>query len=246
MEFFNGQPCWVDIMVKDAEAQTTMTTFLSDLFGLRWEIGGPETSFYGMGFLGDDAVLAIGQNENGMGVPVVYLHADDIEASAAAVTAAGGQVFMGPMVVMEAGTMALATDPTGVVFGIWQGNLMKGFGIDNVPGAFNWFDMPTNCADEAAAFYTQVFGLGYNDMGAGGILTRGDDWIASISTAGDDMPSFWNPIFTSADLDATEARARELGCEVLVSRMQVPGGEISAVRHAPSGLTVTCWEHSEE
>lgn len=242
MEFFNGQPCWVDIMVTDAEQQSAITTFLSDLFGLRWEIGGPETGYYGMGFLGDDAVLAVGQNESGAGFPVVYMHCADIAESAAAVATAGGQVFMGPMQVMDAGTMALATDPNGAVFGMWQGNLMKGFGVDNVPGAFNWFDLPSTNPDVAAAFYQAAFGLGYNDMTAGGILTHGEDWIASISSLYEGMVSAWNPIFTSADLDATEARAKELGCNMLVSKMQVPGGEISAVQDPKSGLVVTVYQ----
>lgn len=242
MEFFNGQPCWVDIMVTDAEKQTAITTFLSDLFGLRWEIGGPETGFYGMGFLGDDAVMAVGQNEQGTGFPVVYLHCAEIDASASAVVAAGGQVFVGPMRVMDAGSMALATDPNGVVFGMWQGNLMKGFGVDNVPGAFNWFDLPSVDPDRAAAFYQTAFGLGYNDMQAGGILTHGEHWLASISSLYDGMTSAWNPIFTSADLAATEARAVELGCTILVSRMKVPGGEISAAQDPKSGLVVTVYQ----
>ena len=242
MEFFNGQPCWVDIMVTDADKQSGITSFLTNLFGMRWEIGGPETNFYGMGFIGDEQVMAVGLNEQGTGFPVVYMHAADIETSAAAVTAAGGQVFMGPMQVMDAGSMALAVDPTGVVFGLWQGNLMKGFGIDNVPGSFNWFDLPTTAPDTAAEFYTQAFGLQYNDMSGGGILQHGENQLASISTAGEGMPSAWNPIFTSADLAATEARAVELGCNVLVSNMPVPGGKISAVQQPDLGLVVTCYQ----
>jgi predicted enzyme related to lactoylglutathione lyase len=246
MEFFNGQPCWVDIMVSDADKQTAVTRFLTNLFGMRWEIGGPETSFYGMGFIGEDAVMAVGQNEQGTGFPVVYLHTENIEASATAVTEAGGQVFMGPMQVMDAGSMALALDPTGVVFGLWQGNLMKGFGIDNVPGSFNWFDLPTTAPDAAAAFYVQAFGLSYTDMTGGGILQHGEHQLASISTAGQGMPSAWNPIFTSADLAATEARATELGCVVLVSNMPVPGGKISAVQQPALGLVVTCYQYIPE
>jgi predicted enzyme related to lactoylglutathione lyase len=60
------------------------------------------------------------------------------------------------------------------------------------------------------------------------------------------MPSAWNPIFTSADLGATEARASELGCNILVSRMQVPGGQISAAQHPGSGLVVTVYQHMPE
>lgn len=243
MEFFNGQPCWVDVMVPDEATQLRYTQFLTDLFGLRWEIGGADTSFYGMGFRDDAEVMAVGQNEFGSGKFVVYFHTDDIASTCAAVAVAGGTVFMGPMQVMEAGSMALGLDPTGVVFGLWQGNLMTGFGIDNVPGAFNWFDLPSAAPDTAAAFYRAVFGLGYNDMGDGGILTHGDDWLASISKAGEGMTSAWNPIFTSTDLAVTEARAKELGCSVLISNMAVPGGLISAVQQPELDLVLTCYQH---
>lgn len=242
MYFANGQPCWVDIQVRDEATQTAMTGFLTALLGLRWEIGGPETGFYGMGFLGDAQVMAIGRNEHGAGVPVVHLHVDDIAASVDAVAAAGGSVFMGPLQIMEAGSMALATDSDGAVFGMWQGNLMPGFGIDNVHGAFCWFDHMSADAERAATFYRAAFGLGFEPMGDGGILTSQAGWIASVSTAPEGVAPFWNPIVACDDLEAMEARARALGCEVLMSRMAVPGGLASGVRHGGTGLIVTVFQ----
>ena len=242
MEFVNGQPCWVDIMVKEQPHQQAITAFLTDLFGLRWEIGGPETGFYGMGFQGDVQVLAVGQNPYGAGHPSVYLHCDDIHASVAAAKAAGANIFMEPMVVMEAGTLAMGMDPAGAVFGMWQGNLMPGFGAVATPGLFCWFDCMSSDPVKAGAFYSEAFGLKFEAMGNGGMLKRGDDLVASISQAPEGMPSFWNPIFMVADLDASTARARELGCEILMHRMPVPGGLASAARHDASGLTVTFFE----
>lgn len=242
MRFHNGQPCWVDVMVTDPATQAEMTGFLSQLFGMRWEIGGPETGFYGMGFIGNDQVMAIGQNEHGAGVPVVYLHAEDIAASAAAVLAAGGQVIVGPMQIMDAGSMALCVDPLGAVFGLWQGNTMPGFAIDDVPGAFCWFDQMSADAERSAAFYQAVFGLGFVPMGNGGILAAGEQWIASVSTAPEGEAPSWNPIFFAIDVEETEARARGLDCDILMSRMPVPGGLASAARHRGSGLTVTWFQ----
>lgn len=242
MEFANGQPCWVDIMVKDSATQQAYLDFLSGLFGLRWEVGGPETGYYGMGFLGDAAVLAVGQNEHGAGVPSVYLHVDDIHASVQAAKEAGAHVFLEPMQVMEAGSLAMAADPTGAVFGMWQGNLMPGFGVVDAPGAFCWFDTMSTDPTASSAFYQAAFGLGFAPTGDGGILTAGTDWVASISTAVPGTPSFWNPIFLVTDIDASEARARELGCEVLMSHMPVPGGIASGVREPQLGLTVTMFQ----
>lgn len=242
MRFHNGQACWVDVMVKDLGVQTEMTGFLTALFGLRWEIGGPETGFYAMGFVGNDQVMAVGQNEHGAGVPVVYLHADDIALSAAAVTAAGGQVIVGPMQVMDAGTMALCVDPLGAVFGMWQGNTMPGFGIDDVPGAFCWFDQMSDDPERSAAFYCEVFGLDSVPMGGGGILAAGEQWLASNSKAPAGESASWNAIFFVIDVDETEVRARSLGCEILMSRMPVPGGVASAALHAVSGLAVTWFQ----
>lgn len=248
MEFVNGQPCWVDVMVTDAGRQKALTSFLTDLFGLRWEVGGPETGFYAMGFMGDGAVMAVGRDEQGAGQFVTYLHCDDIAATADAITKSGGQVFMGPMQVMDAGSMALAIDPTGAVFGLWQGNLMKGFGVYEVPGAFNWFDLMSKDPDTAMTFYTAVFGLGTSGAGAvmpGYVLTKGAQWISSISQTGEGMPSFWNAILTCSDLDATEARATALGCQVVMSHMKVPGGEASAVLNPALGMTIVFFQQME-
>lgn len=242
MQFANGQPCWVDIRVRDAATQEAITGFLSALLGLRWEVGGPETGHYAMGFLGDDQVLAVARDAQGSGIPTVHLHVDDIDASVAAVTAAGGTVIAGPMTIMEAGRLALAIDPDGARFGLWQGQRMPGFGIDNVPGAFCWFDHLSRDAARTAAFYRTAFGLSFEPMGDGGILTSTAGWIASISTAPAGTEPGWNPIVASADVDASEEHARALGCDILMHRMPVPGGVASAVRHGETGLTVTFFQ----
>ena len=242
MKFVNGQPCWVDIMVKDSAQQQAITTFLTDLFGIRWEIGGPETGFYGMGFIGDGQVLAVGQNEHGMGVPSVYLHCDDARATVEKARSLGANVFLEPMDVFDAGTLAMAMDPTGTVFGMWQGNTMPGFGVMETPGSFAWFDNRSSASVKAGEFYAELFGLDFNAMGDGGMLVNDGAWLASISTAPAGSPTFWNPIFATADVVATEALAVSLGCDVLMSGMPVPGGIVSAVHHAASGLTVTFYE----
>lgn len=50
----------------------------------------------------------------------VYFHSDDLDASCEKVKAAGGQVMFGPMSIGEFGSIAMASDTTGAVFGIHQ------------------------------------------------------------------------------------------------------------------------------
>ena len=49
-----------------------------------------------------------------------YLATENADATAEKVTAAGGKLISEPFDVMDAGRMAVAADPAGAVFGIWQ------------------------------------------------------------------------------------------------------------------------------
>ena len=229
-------------MVKAPAQQEVMTKFLSALFSWRWEIGGADTGFYAMGFLGDAQVIAIGQNAHGLGLPSVYMHCDDIQATVTAAKAAGATIFMEPMTIMEAGTLAMGVDPGGAVFGMWQGNLMPGFGTSNVDDAFCWFDCMTAEPLAIGAFYAEVFGLQFQPMGNGGMLLSDGALLASVSQAPAGIPALWNPIVKVTSVDDAEQRAGALGCDVLMSRMPVPGGLASAMHHADTGLTVTVFE----
>ena len=51
---------------------------------------------------------------------MVYFTVDDVEAKAAAVTAAGGQIVNSPMTIPGVGTMAVAHDNAGGAFTLMQ------------------------------------------------------------------------------------------------------------------------------
>ena len=59
---------------------------------------------------------------------------------------------MPPMDVMDAGRMAVATDPTGAFFMIWQPKGSIGAEFVNEPGAFSWSELMTPDVDKAVAF----------------------------------------------------------------------------------------------
>jgi uncharacterized protein len=47
-------------------------------------------------------------------------------------------VLAGPMDVIEEGRMAVAMDPAGAVFALWQGGNTTGIGVANEPDTLAW------------------------------------------------------------------------------------------------------------
>ena len=245
--FVNGQPCWVDAMVTDTARREGLTAFLGGVFGWTFEVGGPETGYYTMALLDGEPVCAIGQQPEGAGHWVTYLNADDIDATAARATEAGGQVIVPPMQVMGAGTMALALDPAGAVFGVWQKDDFAGFGAFGRVNAPCWFDHQSPSPSAAGAFYTTVFGTTLTPTGddGSGIIGPGDPGFASVSASPGDLPPYWNPIFGVASVADAEDRAIVLGATPLMSGMPVPGGVASAFAAPGTGTVVTVFESAD-
>ena len=84
------------------------------------------------------------------------------------------------------------------------------------PGAFSWVDLATTDVDAARDFYTALFGW-TGDAEAGGSMLRLDgSLVSAIFPLSDESraagtPVSWTSYVTVADVDATAARAVELG-----------------------------------
>ena len=72
-----------------------------------------------------------------------------------------------PMDVLDAGRMAIFSDPVGAVIGVWQPNAHKGAGIVNEPGTLTWNELVTTDTAAAQSFYDKVFGWGAVTHGEG-------------------------------------------------------------------------------
>lgn len=116
----NGTACWFELMTPDAAGAAA---FYTSLFG--W--GTKASEIPGMDYT---EWLALGQPAGGMmpmagemwqGVPphwMLYVRVDDCDASAAAVTAAGGNVCVMPTDIPKVGRFAVVNDPQGATFSI--------------------------------------------------------------------------------------------------------------------------------
>jgi predicted enzyme related to lactoylglutathione lyase len=218
-----GTPCWVDLGVDNV---ATASDFYRGLFG--WEIrqGPPESGGYCTCELDSRPVAGIGPKMAPAEVPAswtTYIATDDADETVRKITEAGGQVVMGPMDVMDAGRMALAVDPGGAFFGIWQARAHSGVQMANEPGSLTWNENMSRDFGRNKAFYRAVFGYEYGDLSSEGFnyatINLGGRPVGGIGELDanfpDEVPASWSTYFGVADSDAAVARAVELGGSVV-------------------------------
>jgi hypothetical protein len=238
-----GTFCWADLGTDDPGAAKG---FYVGLFGWGTEdlpmgAGGP----YTMCSLDDGVVCAIYGREPGQGPPA-WMHYVSVVGADAAVNAsrrAGALAAQDPFDVFDAGRMAVVQDPTGAHFAVWQPGTSIGATLVNVPGAFCLNQLNTSDPAGAAAFYHEVFGWRIEQVGTDpvpywGIWTGGGGLNGGMMSLppGSPAPPHWLLYFATDDLDAKVARTGDLGGQVLVPPMPVPGGRI-AVATDPTGAT---------
>jgi len=230
-----GTPCWVDLAVDDVARGAT---FYSSLFGWDTQVGPPESGGYVMCEVQGKPVAGIGPK---MGPPeepngwTTYLATDDADATAGKVAEAGGQLLAPPFDVMDVGRMAVATDPGGAVFGIWQARAHTGMRLANEPGSVCWNENMSRSFDGNKDFYHAVFGYGYDDM------SSGDFHYATFKTSGDPLggigdlggmappetPAHWMTYFAVDDADDTIEQATKLGGSVIRPAWDSPYGRMA-------------------
>jgi predicted enzyme related to lactoylglutathione lyase len=229
-----GTPCWVELSSPDQQASLD---FYRDLFGWQAEVGAPETGGYAVCSLRGKPVAAIMATTGDPTPPpawVTYLATSDAAATAQAVKTSGGRVLSEPMEVMSLGTMAVAADPDGAVFGIWQAADFAGAEIVNEPSAVAWNEVRADNLTTAGEFYTKVFGLTTETV-------PGDMPYLTLNVAGRPVggagerdasrgePPNWLTYFCVDDTDSTVDAAVRAGGGLIMPSMDTPFGRIAVV-----------------
>lgn len=167
-----GVPCWIDTEQPDPEAASR---FYGGLFGWTFEDVMPPDApgSYLIARLDGLDVAAIGRGDV---APAwnTYVAVEDADATAAAVTSAGGMVVADPEDAGPGGRAATCEDPGGAAFRLWQPRRRLGAQAVNAPGAWNFSDLHTSDPAAAPAFYSAVFGWEADRVGQGG------DWAATM------------------------------------------------------------------
>lgn len=235
-----GGPCWAELGTAD---MLGAQSFYSTVFGWRM-VADPraEAGGYTMARVGEFAVAALTPlfRAEQPAVWTVSFATNDTDATAAAVTDAGGSLLTGPMDVFEEGRFAVVADPEGAVFSLWQGRTFGGAELLRAPGALGWVELLTRDPAEARRFYPAIFGWTVNSSEQytewaidgeefGGMLRMGNDRFSPGT------PAHWMPYFEVTDVDATGRTAAGAGGGVLMDPTATPDGLRIAVLHDPQG-----------
>jgi predicted enzyme related to lactoylglutathione lyase len=266
--YIPGVPSWVDTNQPDPAAAVQ---FYSQLFG--WEMedampAGSEGSYF-IGRIRGLSAAAVGGIPPGapqMATWNTYVSVANADETAAKIREAGGSA-MDAFDVMDAGRMAVANDPEGAMFCIWQPKNTIGAEIVNEHGSVNFNVLNTRDLDRAKQFYGAVFGWktlplpsgemwtlpGYGDhleertpglrqgmeqMGApAGFI----DVVAGINKLGADdsnTPAHWGVTFAVNDVEETAAKAKSLGGEVVAGPMDAPWVRMAVIKDPQGAIFV--------
>lgn len=244
----HGTPSWIDLATPDPEASRA---FYGALFG--WDFEDSPTDRPGVPYTmcslrgrATAGMMLLAPEMAAGGMPpcwTSYISVDDLEAAVAKVAPAGGTVLQPPMDVMDAGRMAVLSDPTGAVVALWEAKDHVGAEIVNEHAALCWNELMTSDVSAAIAFYGEV--LGWTSETApmdGGDYTLfhragGDESgiAGSMALPMEGMPSAWGVYFAVDDCEATVAQAAELGAQVVMPATQMDGVGTFAAMADPQG-----------
>ncbi|MFG2997585.1 VOC family protein [Streptomyces sp. NPDC048340] len=244
-EFKEGAPCWLDAMFSDLEGAKA---FYGDVLG--WTFGEASTEYgnYTQAYSDGKAVAAVVPPMPGGEAPsqwCLYFASPDAAATAEKVKAAGGELLMEPMQVGSFGTMLIAKEPSGAVFGVWQPGDHKGFEKMGEPGSYAWAEVFTREPDKADGFLSKVFPYGAQQMEAGDdhgtadmdfkVFSVGakDNPVLGRMKMGDEfppeLPSYVQVYFAVPNCDEAVAKTKALGGKLHFGPMDSPFGRFAAV-----------------
>ncbi|MBT2871739.1 VOC family protein [Streptomyces cellulosae] len=231
-----GTPCWADAVFDDLDAA-------KDFYGhvLGWTFGetAPEYGGYTQAYVDGKAVAAVVPpmpGQSGTTQWCLYLAAEDASATAARIRENGGELLMEPMQVADFGTMCLARDPGGAVFGVWQSGTHEGFQATETPGAYAWAEVFTREPEKSDTFFPAVFpyrseqlegemDFRVHKLGERPVLGR----MRMTDDFPPEVPPYVNVYFAVDDCDAAVARATERGGVLRFGPMDSPFGRFAAV-----------------
>ena len=252
-----GTPSWVELSgTPDIDASAS---FYGALFG--WEIPELPNSAEMGGYRrakkdGKDVAGVMGKMEDDQPcVWATYVSVADAAATATKVGEAGGATIVEPMDVMDLGKMAVFSDSSGAVIGIWEPGTFAGAELVNEDGSFGWNELGTRDVAGAREFYPAVFGWSVEDQDMGPMGTY-QLWKDGESTRGgmmdisgrvpDEVPNHWMVYFTVPDADAAAETAKANGGEVTFGPEDIPQVGRFAIVMDPHGAVFAVIDPTEE
>lgn len=235
-----GAPSWLSLLTPDpARAQE----FYGTLLGWEFRAVAEPESRYVHALVGPTRVAGIGaapDDWQASAAWTVFFGTADIDAAAHRVEERAGTVGIGPHG-FNAGRIALATDPFGARFGLWQGAPGPARHL-RLGGAPDWVELATGDAFDAAVFYGTVLDWDscsrehldvHYEHERVVVRVQGHN-VAALRTAATAGSARWEVSFAVSDVAATAALAQRLGGQLLAAPAATAYGP-TAVLTDPQG-----------
>ncbi|HEY7303411.1 MAG TPA: VOC family protein [Bryobacteraceae bacterium] len=249
-----GSFCWFELGTTDQEGAKK---FYCSLFG--WTFNdfpmGPDGVYTMFKLDGRDvgAAYPLG-GQIAPNVPphwALYVAVQSADEAAGRIETAGGKLMKPAFDVFDAGRMAVAADPTGAVFMVWQPKKNKGTGITGVDGTACWADLSTPDPARAAEFYKSLFGWEAvkdpKDSSGYIHIKNGDEFIGGIPPAryyDAKVPPHWLIYFLVSNCDDSAAKATRMNAHLLLSPCDVQNVGRMAIVKDPQGAVFALFQPS--
>jgi predicted enzyme related to lactoylglutathione lyase len=237
-----GQVVWHTLLAPDVEKAKA---FYGQLLGWEYEIFKP-------GEMDVPMIKQNGQSHGGIqeitspGTPAhwcAYVQVEDLAATLGRVEAAGGKTLAPITAIPDVGSFAVIADPDGGVIAAFT----PSGEMPPPAGTFLWDELLAEDVEGAKRFYTQVFGWTTAEMDVGETTytlfkREGGADVGGLMQKPADVPvkSAWLTYLATDDVDATAAKAKELGGAVMMEGFDVPNvGRLAVLgdsAHAAFGL----------
>jgi predicted enzyme related to lactoylglutathione lyase len=238
---------WYELMTTDADAASR---FYTDVVG--WQVaasGMPNMDYRELntatGPVG--GILQLDQKMLDGGAQPVwlgYVAVEDVEATTASVTDAGGRVLVPPTDIPDVGRFAMIADPQGIpiyVMHVVSGEPSQAF-RPSTDGHCAWNELATPDQAGALRFYTSLFGwtlgetMPMGDLGDYQMIDLGESTIGAVMTAAPDgSPPMWRFYFRVPNLGDAVAKIETGGGTVLHGPQEVPGDDEIVIAMDPLG-----------
>lgn len=239
----HGDFIWYELMTPDAAAAQA---FYGPVIGWTVSEMGPDYQLWNIEGVPVAGLMESPDCAPGGSMPpawVGYVGVTDVDATAAALKADGGQVWKEPWDIPGVGRMAVVADAQGVAFCIMRGaseDPSTSFDQSAV-GHCNWNEMATPDPEAALAFWNRHFGwtggevMPMGDMGDYTFIDHGGRTIGAVMRNMGGRPPSLLYYFGVIDIDAAAQAITPGGGTIHYGPSEIPGGSFIIVATDPQG-----------
>ncbi|MER5636148.1 VOC family protein [Kitasatospora sp. NPDC002227] len=234
-------PCWVSLLARET---VTAQAFYGPLLGWEFEPGADRWGPHVRAVVDGVEVAGIGELAGDWRPPVAwtsYFGTEAADDTADRVRERGGTLAVGPLA-FDTGRLALAADPAGAAFGIWEGDLGCATWVDS-PGAPVWIELRTADPFAAAMFYGEVFRWDGRDPSRfevryehERVVLRAEGRSVAALRRAEEVAPHWEVFFSVAGTDRAVEQALALGGAVAEPPSDTPYGRVARLRDVEGGL----------